>query len=112
MKKLLWVHNLLFDCLNAIRSNNVLGICAKKAGIKLEDCPLFTYHYMNHEICEYRRFITMHHFPPELLLRIYDNLIDPNPGTLCQKYTPVFSTHKWLLDNVLKPNKMYRKNVC
>ncbi|KAJ8926123.1 hypothetical protein NQ315_009980 [Exocentrus adspersus] len=88
------------------------GICAKKAGIKPHNQPMFTYRQLHYEPCEFRNLVTMHHFPPLLLRETFEALRDPDLDKNCEKYKPMFDSHRWLLNNILKPNRTNRKNRC
>lgn len=88
------------------------GICARKVDIRPHSHPLFTYRYLPNEPCEFRNLITIHHFTPEHLRDTFTTLKDPNLPGICDKYKPYFSSHNWLLGNILKPQSVQRRNRC
>ncbi|KAJ8972912.1 hypothetical protein NQ317_008802 [Molorchus minor] len=86
------------------------GICAKRAKIKPHNHPMFTYRNMHNDPCEFRNLITMHHFIPQSLRETYKALNDPDLEESCKR-SQMFSSHSWLLNNILKPNNT-RKPRC
>ncbi|XP_064212018.1 uncharacterized protein LOC661554 [Tribolium castaneum] len=88
------------------------GLCAKRAGVRPKNNPLFTYQSMNYDVCLYMRLYTAHRFTPSDIRKTYTLLKDSNVTRECTYHRGRSNLSvNWLMNNILKVNKP-NKNKC
>ncbi|KAH0817334.1 hypothetical protein GEV33_005457 [Tenebrio molitor] len=90
----------------------VTGICAKKANVRPHNIPLFTYQKLNYDLCLFMRLYTAHRFTPVDIRKTHAALRDGNVTKECSMQKNNFNVNHWIMSNILKVNKTYRKSKC
>lgn len=90
----------------------ITGICAKKAKIRPKNNSLFTYQRLNSDLCLLMKLFTAHRFTPNDIKRTFYGLKDGNLTRDCNALKNRFNVNHWIMNNILKVNRSYRKSKC
>ncbi|KAJ3647346.1 hypothetical protein Zmor_019230 [Zophobas morio] len=90
----------------------ITGICAKKARVRPHNNSLFTYQKLNYDLCLFMKLYTAHRFTPVDIRKTYNLLKDNNVTRECLTQKNSFNVNHWIMNNIIKVNKTYRKSKC